>query len=64
MAQTGMYVPAATAEDSPVDGVFTHFPIEEPIATQTGRLGDETKRLSDIIEQVTDQSLVILNESL
>ena len=64
MAQTGMYVPAANAVISPVDGVFTHFSIEEQITNQTGRLGDEAKRLSDIIEHVTDKSLVILNESL
>jgi DNA mismatch repair protein MutS len=64
MAQTGMYVPAEKAEISPVDGVFTHFAVEEQISSQTGRLGDETKRLAEIVEHVTDHSLVILNESL
>lgn len=64
LAQTGMYVPAEKAVLSPVDCIFTHFPVEERISNQTGRLGDETKRLAEIVERVTDRSLVILNESL
>jgi DNA mismatch repair ATPase MutS len=63
MFQCGMYVPAAAARISPVDQVYTHFPIEERLSNNTGRFGDEARRLAAIFQQVTRFSLVLLNES-
>jgi DNA mismatch repair protein MutS len=62
--QAGLYVPAAKARISPVDGIYTHFATEEKTADGMGRLGEEAKRLSDIFQQVTSRGLVLLNESL
>jgi DNA mismatch repair ATPase MutS len=64
LAQVGCFVPGKQAQISPVDNIFTHFPIEEKPETETGRFGEEALRLGKIFEQVTGHSLVLLNESL
>ncbi len=64
LAQTGMFVPAASAALSPVDGVFLHFPAEEKPNMESGRLGEEAGRLRRIFSRATRQSLLLLNESL
>jgi DNA mismatch repair protein MutS len=64
LAQSGLFVPARRARISPVDTIFTHYPLEERLDLGTGRLGDEAKRLSELFDQATRSSLVLLNESL
>ena len=64
MAQWGIYVPAAAAQLSPCDNMFTHFPADENDTVDLGRLGEESKRLSEIFEIATPHSFLLLNESL
>jgi len=64
LAQAGLYVPGSSARISPVDAIYTHFPVEEAPETEAGRLGEEAARLSQIFAQATRASLIILNESL
>lgn len=64
LAQWGIYIPASSAEISPCDNIFTHFPADENDTVDLGRLGEESKRLSEIFESATDKSLLLLNESL
>lgn len=64
MMQLGMYVPAETAVMSPVDGIYTHFPTGADDTIDKGRLGEECARLSEILDCVTANSLVLLDESL
>jgi DNA mismatch repair ATPase MutS len=64
LAQAGIWVPAARAHISPVDNIYTHFPVAEEVARGTGRFGDETQRLSVIFGRGTRHSLILLNESL
>jgi DNA mismatch repair protein MutS len=64
LAQVGCYVPGRQARISPVDAIYTHFPLEEKPETDTGRLGEEAMRIRKIFEHVTRHSLVLLNESL
>ena len=64
LLQAGLYVPAPSAKMSPVDGLYTHFAIEEKSIQGMGRLSEESKRLSDIFETITPGSMVLLNESL
>ena len=64
LAQTGLWLPATEARISPVDNVFTHYPIEESLAKATGRFGDEAQRLGHIFKRATRHSLILLNESL
>lgn len=64
LAQVGCYVPGKQARISPVDQIFTHFPLEEKLDLEMGRLGEEATRLEKIFQKLTSNSLVLLNESL
>lgn len=64
LAQAGLWVPAAEATISPVDNIYTHYPVEEKLEQATGRFGDEAQRLSEIFAKATRHSLLLLNESL
>jgi len=64
MAQWGLYVPASAASVSPCDNIYTHFPADENDTVDLGRLGEESKRLSEIFGIATRYSLLLLNESL
>ena len=64
MLQLGMYIPAAHAVLSPVDGIYTHFPTGADDTIDKGRLGEECARLGEIFDCVSPNSLVLLDESL
>lgn len=64
LAQSGLYVPAERVEVSPVDSIYLHFPVEENPTMESGRLGEEAKRLRSIFQHATAHSLILLNESL
>jgi DNA mismatch repair protein MutS len=64
LAQAGLYVPAEEAWISPVDGIYTHFPAGEHPELDTGRLGEEARRLRELFASATPSSLILLNESL
>ena len=64
LAQLGVYIPAESASVSPCDNIFTHFPADENDTVDLGRLGEESKRLSEIFAQATERSIMLLNESL
>lgn len=63
-AQCGLYVSAESAEISPVDNIFVHFPKEEDIGINASRFTEECKQFRDTIGSATDYSLVLMNESL
>lgn len=64
LMQAGLYVPAESARMSPVDGIYSHFATQERADLHTGRLGEESQRLSAIFARATRHSLILLNESL
>lgn len=64
MAQLGLPVCADSCVISPCDEIFTHFPTGSEDTIDKGRLGEECSRLSTIFEEVTENSLVLLDESL
>ncbi len=64
MAQSGIYAPAEKFVFSPVDSIYTHFPADENKTVDLGRLGEESKRMSDIFGLATNKSLLLFNESL
>ncbi len=63
MVQLGMLAPAESLTLSPVDGVYTHFPIGADDTIDKGRLGEECVRLGVMFDKITDNSLVLLDES-
>ena len=63
-AMLGLPVPASYAEISPVDAIFTHFPEGADDTIDKGRLGEECARLREIFDGATENSLVLLDESL
>ena len=64
MMQLGLFVPAKQAKISPVDAIFTHFPDGADTTIDKGRLGEECARLEEIFHSVTEDSLILLDESL
>lgn len=63
MMQLGMFVPAKHATISPTDAIYTHFPTGADDTIDKGRLGEECARLGEIFDNVTEHSLVLLDES-
>ena len=63
MVQLGMYAPADSLLISPVDGIYTHFPIGADDTIDKGRLGEECVRLGVMFDKITSNSLVLLDES-
>ena len=64
LCQLGLMVPANKATISPVDAIFTHFPTGGEDTIDKGRLGEECARLDEIFEKVSENSLVLLDETL
>ena len=64
MCMLGLPVPATEAEISPVDAIFTHFPEGADDTIDKGRLGEECARLREIFDGVTENSMILLDESL
>jgi len=49
---------------SPVDnGIFTHYKRKEDATMKSGKLDEELSRMSDIVDQMTSNSLLLMNES-
>ena len=63
-AMLGLPVPAEDAEISPVDAIFTHFPEGADDTIDKGRLGEECARLREIFDGVSENSMILLDESL
>ena len=62
--QLGLPVPAKSARISPADGIYTHFPTGAEDTIDKGRLGEECARLREIFSETTENSLILLDESL
>jgi len=63
MLQCGMFVGAHSLRASVVDGVFTHFKREEDATMESGRLDEELSRMSEIVDAIAPNSLLLCNES-
>lgn len=61
--QLGLFVPAVSAEISPVSNIFTHFPASDENNYGKGRLESECDRLSKTLSQITEDSLMIMDEA-
>lgn len=64
LATLGAPVPAMKARLILCKGIFTHFEHEEAAYNDNGKLQDDLLRMHEILETMTDHSLVIINEML
>jgi DNA mismatch repair ATPase MutS len=63
MMQCGMFVPAGSFRCNICDGLFTHFKREEDITMESGKLDEELGRMSDIVDNMKPNALLLFNES-
>jgi DNA mismatch repair protein MutS len=62
LASLGCPVPARQAELVLFDQIFTHFEKEEDIRSLSGKLQDDLLRVQDILQLVSPDSILIMNE--
>ena len=63
MSQCGMFVAALTLRSNICSGIFTHFKKEEDKSMKSGKFDEELSRMSDIIDDISPNAVVIFNES-
>ena len=63
MMQCGMFVPAERFGANLCNGLFTHYKREEDAAMESGKLDEELSRMSDIVDHVKPDDLILFNES-
>jgi len=63
MMQAGMFVPAESFSTEVCSGVFTHFRREEDTTMKSGKLDEELSRMNDIADDITQNSMLLFNES-
>lgn len=63
MMQGGMFVPAESFSANLCHHLFTHFKREEDTTMESGKLDEELGRMSDIVDHLAPDAMVLLNES-
>ena len=63
MAQAGMLVGAKEFVAPIRSGIYTHFKKEEDKKIKSGKLDEELKRISEIIDHLDKYSIILFNES-
>jgi DNA mismatch repair ATPase MutS len=63
MMQAGMFVPAESFCANLCEGLFTHYKRKEDATMKSGKLDEELGRMSEIIDRITPNSMVLFNES-
>jgi DNA mismatch repair ATPase MutS len=63
MMQAGMFVPAKSFSSEVCNGVFTHYRREEDANMKSGKLDEELARMSGIVANLTQNSMLLFNES-
>jgi DNA mismatch repair ATPase MutS len=63
MMQCGMFVPAESFRANVCTGLFTHYKREEDSTMTSGKFDEELGRMSEIVDNITPNSIVLFNES-
>jgi DNA mismatch repair ATPase MutS len=63
MMQCGLFVPAESFCANICESLFTHYKRKEDTSMKSGKLDEELSRMSDIVDNITPNSLVLFNES-
>lgn len=63
LAALGLFVPATSYKGYLFDNILTHFPADENLSLDLGRLGEEATRIKQIVMSASENTLVLLNET-
>ena len=63
MMSLGMFVTADTCTGLPFGNILTHFPIDENLTINYGRLGEEAVRIKEIVKSSGNNTLILFNET-
>jgi DNA mismatch repair ATPase MutS len=63
MMQSGAFVAAKSFSSDVCMGLFTHFKREEDTTMKSGKLDEELKRMSEIVDHLSSDCIVLFNES-
>ncbi|MCA2000697.1 MAG: DNA mismatch repair protein MutS [Chloroflexi bacterium] len=63
MMQAGMFAPAESFCANACTGLFTHYKRKEDASMKSGKLDEELGRMSEIIDKITPNSMILFNES-
>lgn len=63
MMQAGMFVAASEFRASVGEGLFTHFKREEDETMTSGKLDEELRRMSRVVDQIQPGAILLANES-
>ncbi|MGA2464327.1 MAG: DNA mismatch repair protein MutS [Thermodesulfobacteriota bacterium] len=63
MMQCGMFAPAESFCSNVCGSLFTHYKREEDATMKSGKLDEELSRMSDIVDNIKSNSMVLFNES-
>jgi DNA mismatch repair ATPase MutS len=63
MMQSGMFVGAEIFKAELCPGLFTHYKREEDATMKSGKLDEELARMSQIVDHVVPNSMLLFNES-
>jgi len=63
MASVGCFVTASECKGQPFSNILTHFPIDENLTINYGRLGEEAVRIKEIVKEADNRTLILFNET-
>ena len=63
MASLGMFTTADSCKGMPFRNIHTHFPIDENLTINYGRLGEEAVRIKEIVKNADKSTLLLFNET-
>lgn len=63
MMALGMFVTAGKCTGLPFRNILTHFPIDENLTINYGRLGEEAVRIKEIVSTADKDTLILFNET-
>ncbi len=63
MMQCGMFAPAESFCANICEGLFTHYKRKEDATMRSGKLDEELSRMSDIVDNMMPNAMVLFNES-
>ena len=63
MMSLGLFVTADKCSGLPFRNILTHFPIDENLTINYGRLGEEAVRIKNIVKASGENTLILFNET-